>query len=381
MYEGVVRRTVARLPNLQPRPLEPEAVDETCDRLSSAKGPARELYLRNSPRALRAEVALALTHRSFAKRATDFDQALDLGRLAVRLARHPKLTAPSPAVRADVLAEAAANLANLLRIKERYTLADRLLAFAAERGREGTGDLLVRGFHLRCVAALRRHQRRFAEAVEAAKEAEALYRRLGDARNRVIASILEGTAHLAASEPALAHAAISKALPSVHLEKDRVLAFTALHNLILTFEALGDTAWAYDEMRRADVFYKMNSSPLFDLRAGWVRGRLQCANGELGKARKSLEAAKAGFMARGLHYDAALAGLDLGLVYAELGEVRQLAELSREMWHVFTAKKIPREAAATLLLFADTARRWQAKPEFIRGLLAELAPVRRATGR
>jgi hypothetical protein len=76
-------------------------------------------------------------------------------------------------------------------------------------------------------------------------------------------------------------------------------------------------------------------------------------------------------------YDAALVSLDLALVWAENRDFRRVALLASEMYPVFLSQEIPREAAATLLLFADAARERRATLQSIAGTVAELQALGR----
>jgi hypothetical protein len=55
-------------------------------------------------------------------------------------------------------------------------------------------------------------------------------------------------------------------------------------------------------------------------------------------------------------YDAALASLDLALVYAKQGRTAELKRVAEEIVPVFESQDVHREAATALMLFQDAVR-------------------------
>lgn len=363
------------------RPLAPEVVSATCDELLSRPERQRALYLRNSSLAARPEVVRELTHRSFRLRSTDPPQALRIGRLALRLARCLGLGLPARDLAVDVFAEALANLGHLLQLQEKYVRADRLLGQARLLAERGTGKPEVRSYVLWRLGTLRRSQTRFSEAVEALSEAEVLFQRLGDTANAAGVRAALGLTHLYSNEPerALEVMRSVRELFSDGLEPD--LVFMNLHNMLLCFEALGEPHLALQEMERAEVYYRKLATPALRLRAWWLKGRLCCSVGRLAEAARYLERIRGALLERKLHYDASVASLDLALVYAKQRKPHLVYQLASETQALFTAREVPKEASALLLVFAKAAEHWRADATLLEGLLRDLTPIRRATGR
>jgi hypothetical protein len=103
-----------------------------------------------------------------------------------------------------------------------------------------------------------------------------------------------------------------------------------------------------------------------------VRGRLHAGLCEYAHAVRFLEAARQGFVERRMAYDAALAALDLALVYARCRERLKVRELAVQMYPIFVSEGIAREASAALLLFVEAARELRATPESIGEALGQL---------
>jgi len=74
-------------------------------------------------------------------------------------------------------------------------------------------------------------------------------------------------------------------------------------------------------------------------------------------------------MDRGLPYDAALASLDLAVLYLEEGRTREVKDLAREMAEIFKAQGIAREALAALTLFVEAAQKETATVELVRRVI------------
>lgn len=79
-----------------------------------------------------------------------------------------------------------------------------------------------------------------------------------------------------------------------------------------------------------------------------------------------------------MSYDAALASLDLAVLWLEAGRAGKVRELSIEMEAIFRAKKIHREALAALILFWDAAKREAATVELVRQVIAEIETAKRS---
>ena len=64
-----------------------------------------------------------------------------------------------------------------------------------------------------------------------------------------------------------------------------------------------------------------------------------------------------GFIREGNGYDAAMASLDLALLYLKDGRTADVRRLAEEMATLFEAQDVHREALAAVVLFREAARR------------------------
>lgn len=373
---AAVAITLRRMRLLSP---EPEPVAEVCGELLAREGRQRLLYLRNSARARRPEVVQELACRSHALRHAEPSRALELGRLAVRLARC--LGPMQGAVALVAEAQAVANLGNLLRLRERYGSADALLRRALRTLEAAGGEPGLKALFLAYHATLRIDQRRAEEAQSLIEECLGLYERLQDRHSIGRARMLLARCYYNRLEPRDALRELRLAASYIDSRQDPALGLDLLHNRFLYLEADGQGELALQLMEQAEELYREYAAPDFVHQAWWLKGRLHTGHGELGEAVRHLEAAHQAYLARNLPYDASLVSLDLALPLARLGLDHLVTLLARQMYAVFLSKKIPREATAALLLFHDAALDSKADAKLIEDLLRELAPMRCATGR
>lgn len=226
-------------------------------------------------------------------------------------------------------------------------------------------------------ASLRLDQRRLADAASLFGAAAELYKQLGNAhllgRTRLsLAYLCWTTGEL---EPALREAL--EALRHIDRSQDNALYHLALHTQALILADLGHTDRAYFWVEKLEPYYFIYGGELLRLRGQWLKGRLHTQRRDFAEAERYLEDVRAGFLARDMHFDAALAALDLALVYSEQRKSLPVARLAREMYPVFVSKEIPREATFTLLLFHQAAMETRVDASLLATWIAELQTQRR----
>lgn len=128
------------------------------------------------------------------------------------------------------------------------------------------------------------------------------------------------------------------------------------HNLAAFHHELGDQERARSILEESSQLYDQFSDPWTQLRRIWLQGHLARAEGDVEGAELSYELVRDGFLEQGIGLDAALAALDLAVLYAQqqrFGDVKRVAE---EIVPVFEAQDVHREAATALMLFQDAVR-------------------------
>ncbi len=279
--------------------------------------------------------------------------------------------------RADLRAEATAAVANCRRVQNDLAGAEKAWRRVDELQRHGLQEPALKGRLASLRASLFRGRRQFVEAVDVLLEAIAFAQKTEDRRAEARYRLKLGATLRAKGSPRAALAQVRKAQRYLGDPSVAQLAFGALHEEILIRNDLGQNRQALALSRVLAPHYATYAGPVFQLRGAWLRGRLYASVGEHGQAAEIFEELRAGFLAREMLYDAALVSLDLALSYAERGERGRVRSLAHEMYDVFRAQQIPREAAAALLLFAHNALDELADAAFIAETIRQLDAQRR----
>ena len=82
------------------------------------------------------------------------------------------------------------------------------------------------------------------------------------------------------------------------------------------------------------------------------------------------------FTTKGIAYDAALASLEVAVLYLEEDRTGEVKALAREMAPIFKAQGVHKEALASLRLFCEAASRGEATAELTRRVLEYLNKAR-----
>lgn len=283
----------------------------------------------------------------------------------------------APAAAADLRARALAHLANARRVRGALAKAERDWNRADRALEQGSGATALRAELQWMKASLRRDQRRYPAAAELLHKAAEGYEPLRYYPG--LARVKLSLGELLRQEGQLAEAfrTVKAALSFAAQASDGFLFFMALrqHALILSDLGLKQRALVLSE--KIEPFYFVFTGKIFQLRGLWLKGKLHSSQRQWRKAEQYLERVRKGFLDKDLIYDAALAALDLALVYAEQGQYLKVSRLSHQMYPVFQAQQIPRESAATLLLFHQATVRGEASAAAIAGFIAELEEKRR----
>jgi hypothetical protein len=109
----------------------------------------------------------------------------------------------------------------------------------------------------------------------------------------------------------------------------------------------------------------------------WMAARIDSSAGRASKAAAALEQVFEDLLAHRLPYDAALAGMDMAVLYLEQGHSREVMDLALRMEKVFVSLGIEREALAALLVFCEAARQEEATVELAKQTAEVIAKVRR----
>jgi tetratricopeptide (TPR) repeat protein len=101
-------------------------------------------------------------------------------------------------------------------------------------------------------------------------------------------------------------------------------------------------------------------------RLRWLEGRVAAGLGQREQALAALEEVKRYFTAERIAFDAALATLEVAILYLEEGRTGEVKILADEMFWIFEAQGVAEEALAAIRLFYEAATREEATAELAR---------------
>jgi hypothetical protein len=117
------------------------------------------------------------------------------------------------------------------------------------------------------------------------------------------------------------------------------------------------------------------------IRVLWLEAKIAGGKGRVDVAISTLQQVRRDFSAHQLPFEAALASLDLALLWLKDGRSAEVKDLAREMAWIFASKRISREALAALRIFCEAARQDKATVELALTVIAEIEETRRSIPR
>lgn len=316
--------------------------------------PRRQTIVRNSRRFWLWGFAELLLAKSRNGVFDDPAVALDLAELAVDVTQRVEVSHHGPALLADLRAQAFKALGNARRAVSDLRGAEEALLQAQEILASGSGDPLEFAQLDYCWGALRNLQRRFGEAIAHYDRAFAVYDRLGDTHEA--ARVLVGKAiTVAKTDPHESIRLQRLALPLIDGEREPRLLLAAMHNFAID---LVDTGHPEEALRMLDDLrptYERMGERIVLMRLRWIEAQAAMAMGNSALAEQAYLEIIGVCEKRELHYDRALASLELATLYAEQGRTAEIKKLALEMIPIFQALEIQRETTAALMLFRQAA--------------------------
>jgi tetratricopeptide (TPR) repeat protein len=301
------------------------------------------------------------------------DEAVELSRLALRVA---ELAPGGEAWRSRLLGWVWAFVANARRVQgdlpgaeEGFQRSDRLL----EAGASSDPVLLDSTRPLDLKASLRRYQGRFDEALALLEQA---FETNGsrEARGRILIKKASTLKHTGDLKSALAELQSAELL--LEGSQDARLMLVLKHSLAHTLWQLGRYADAEALLPEARGRAVETGNELDLIRVLWVEGGVAAGLGRREQARAALEQVRRYFNARRIAFDAALASLELAILYLEEGRTAEVQRLAEEMYWIFKSQGIHQKALAALRLFYEALGAQKATAEWVRGLLDYLKKAR-----
>jgi tetratricopeptide (TPR) repeat protein len=308
---------------------------------------------------------------------SDARRATELAILAVRIALALPRDSYHPDWVQDLQARAFAYLANALKVANELTAAD--LAFADAERRFSWQSPLAEAELLTIKSSLRREQRRYTEALEAAAAALKIYRDQGDRRGTLACHLLQAKAYEETQDWVSACEVLREA-ERESSPSDEPRLFAAVHNNLITcLVELGSYQEAMERLPRAKELLAVHGRDTDRLRLNWTEALLLDGLGRIEEAETTLRELQQEFLDRRMPLDATLVSLDLAVVLFKSEKAGALQSLAAELLPIFEARGLTTEAIVTYTLLQ--LQRAVEGRTFTLHLAAELAKRVRAEGR
>ncbi|MES1245445.1 MAG: hypothetical protein ABUT39_27825 [Acidobacteriota bacterium] len=303
---------------------------------------------------------------SFEERYRNPVKMVEHARTAQQIADRPERARYGPALHMDLRARAWSELGNAWRVKEYFKHAEESLEKARSLAEQGTGDPLLAVRIDDFEASLRKDQRRFDEAVALLEQVHRSYLRLGERHLAGRALMSKGITLEVAGQPLAAIEAHRKSLELMDPERDPKLVATTQHGLLNALV----TAEKYNEagklLLQSGLRQKFTDDPLNLLRLRWVEAKILAGHGRLENAEEAFRTVYYGFHQRGLHYVAAVAGLDLAEVQLRQDKRSEAHALAVDLYDTFQEHQIDIEAQRALMTFEVVCSVQAATPKIAR---------------
>jgi tetratricopeptide (TPR) repeat protein len=307
------------------------------------------------------------------------DKALELAKLALFIAERVE---GDEGWRRRLMGYAWAHVGNAYRVGNKLAEANEAFARTWDLWRAGTPsdpELLAEWRLLDLEASLRREERHFPQALELLDRALAASRGNQIAAGRILLNkefLLEQM-----GDTAGAFIALAEATPYVEASGDSRLLFALRFKTANDLSHLERYAEAAALLPKVRDLAEQQADELSLIRVVWLEARIAAGQGRTEEAVAGFNLARRDFADHDLPYDAALAALDLAVLWLEAGRTAQVQELAAEMQAIFQANGIDREALAALTLFCKAARQETATVELARRVMAQIEETKRTTSR
>src|SRR3954452_3596883 len=369
VFEDLVRRQQSEQAESERREAE-----ESWAALKRASREDRRVLVADFPEFRSSALAARVCAASWRAAPHDAREALELAELALSIAQG---LPAEEGLRSRAQGYCWAHVGNARRVGNDFAGADEAFVRAWDLWRAGSEagtELFPEWRLLSLEASLRRAERRLPEALELLDRALAV---CGD-EAMAVARILIQKEHvlevMGDTEGALA--VLAQAAPLIEATGDSDLLLRLRFNMaddLLQLERYAEAAALLPRVRELAV---EQANDLDLLRVDWLTARVAAGRDKLAEAVAGLEQVTRDFAARELPYDAALASLDLAVLWLKEGRMAEVKRLAVAMGWIFTAKGIHREALTALKLFCEAARQESATVELPRKVIADVEKVR-----
>jgi tetratricopeptide (TPR) repeat protein len=264
---------------------------------------------------------------------------------AVKAAEGLRPEEQEPADLFDLQARAWAELGNAYRVNDQFAEAEAAFSRSRASLRKGTGDLHLLARAADLEASLRSAQRRLQESNELLRKVHRLYLNLCDGHlaGRALISIGRNI-HYGENSPS-ALRLFRKGLTLLDSDRDPQLVAVGQQCLLPTLISCGELHEASRLLLGGGLRQTFAADPIALLKLRSAEGKLFARLGKLSRAEYALKGVQEGFLLRGQHYEAAVAGLHLVAVWLQQGSLGKVRATAKELHATFRDLGIRTEAA------------------------------------
>lgn len=259
----------------------------------------------------------------------------------------------------DLKARAWGELANAFRVSDDFEEAERAFGIAFDLLLKGSDDLYIKARLYDLNASYLGTCCCFSLAFASLDLVHRSYLELGERHlaGRALITKAIYTHYDGNSEAALQINA--QGLTMVDRDRDPELVFQAFHNQLWFLVACSRFRDAKRALflRQADL--QKCGGEISRLKLRWLQGQICYGLGELGSAEVAFWEARQGFESAGLGFAAALASLDLALLFLHQEKNLEAEDLVAEAVEVFLAVGVHREALSSILILRDSFEKRQ----------------------
>jgi tetratricopeptide (TPR) repeat protein len=279
---------------------------------------------------------------------SDPSRARKAAEIAVRVAEQLDMDLYGAPVVQDLRAVAWAYLAESRRVQAEVGLAASAMEKAEQLLEDGSGDPLARAELLTLKASLAGYCGRFEEALGLLNRAAAIYRHLGEHHLHGRTLLKKGTILGNVGQHPAALRLIRRSIDLIDPTREPRLIVCATHNLIWFLHESGQEGEVTACLDGARRLYEKAGDRRHLNRLLWLEGKLASGSRE---AEGALLAAREGLAREGLAYEAALAAMDLAVLYVQERREADMRRLADQIYPLFRSDDMYHETTAALLSF------------------------------
>ena len=328
-------------------------VEPLCDEILEHPQARRITLAKSSRRFQTWALCEALIARSFAARFDHPDEGVEIARTAVAVAEHLDLEVYGQVPVVDQLGRAWAYLGNALRVHGDLREAEKAFAEAKTCFERGSRDDLDRALWLRFHSHLLATRSEFETARGQQDQAIALYRRYGQFELAANLQADQALGMLYSGDPEAALPRFEQALELFAKQEDERKIAMMRHNMAYCFHELERYDEAFGALEVSTPVLGRLGDTLSVLRGRWLEAKIAIGRDDLVSAENLLAQVSEELGAAGISYDAALASLELSVIYLAQGRTAELKKLVGQMLPIFQSQDVHREALAALVLFRE----------------------------